>query len=251
MKFGGALPHIPDSRDYPAELYLGAVGRPYIHYYSLVGSNELSQNEDQLDYNSCVAHGVSTCIETFAKVKGWPHYFELSRMHLYNEGRKVSGTFPENDGMYIRDAWKAVQKQGITIEEVFPYTKDNFNTPIGLQASIFSRWYPKFNYYWILTDIATEKHESIKVVISEKRVPIAFGIGLSSSFYNATSKVVYKPKKREAIRFYHCMVIVGFDEDRNAYQIRNSWGLWGDDGCIWVDKDWLLANATDLSYAWD
>jgi C1A family cysteine protease len=39
----------------------------------------------------------------------------------------------------------------------------------------------------------------------------------------------------------HAMALVGYDDNRNAFRLRNSWGeRWGDKGSIWVDYDFFL-----------
>ncbi|MBR2168660.1 MAG: C1 family peptidase [Paludibacteraceae bacterium] len=40
---------------------------------------------------------------------------------------------------------------------------------------------------------------------------------------------------------YHAMVISGYDDSKNAFRVRNSWGEeWGDAGSIWVDYDFFM-----------
>jgi C1A family cysteine protease len=36
------------------------------------------------------------------------------------------------------------------------------------------------------------------------------------------------------------MVLSGYDDSKNAFRVRNSWGDWGDDGSIWVDYDYFM-----------
>ena len=41
----------------------------------------------------------------------------------------------------------------------------------------------------------------------------------------------------------HAMVAVGFDDDRNAFRIQNSWGRgWGEGGYGWVGYDFWKRN---------
>jgi len=41
----------------------------------------------------------------------------------------------------------------------------------------------------------------------------------------------------------HAMVLVGYDDSKSAFRVRNSWGTnWGDKGSIWVDYDFFLTN---------
>lgn len=40
---------------------------------------------------------------------------------------------------------------------------------------------------------------------------------------------------------YHCALLVGYDDDKNAFKLLNSWGTWWkNDGYCWVDYAWLL-----------
>ncbi|MCL2102000.1 MAG: hypothetical protein FWH22_09850, partial [Fibromonadales bacterium] len=42
---------------------------------------------------------------------------------------------------------------------------------------------------------------------------------------------------------YHAMVLVGYDDSKNAFRVLNSWGTsWGDRGSIWIDYDFFLNN---------
>lgn len=40
---------------------------------------------------------------------------------------------------------------------------------------------------------------------------------------------------------YHAMALSGYDDGKNAFRVRNSWGTsWGDNGSIWVDYDFFI-----------
>jgi hypothetical protein len=243
---GGALPHVDDQRDYKSPV----TGAPILPLSFSLRGNGLTRVENQGYYNSCVAHAITTCMETFARNNDWPLNVEYSRMHVWNEGRKASGTYPDNNGIYIRDGWKVIKDPsiGMTIEKLFPYTLPDFNTEIGLAAKIFRHWYPKFNYYWINGSV-TEKETVIKNVLVVHQVPIVFGIPLGSSFMSPDPSLIYKPSENETEKFYHAMIVTGYDDSRNAFEIMNSWNdTWGDKGFLWVDKNWVLTKGYSLSY---
>jgi C1A family cysteine protease len=212
----------------------------------------LTRVENQGVFESCAAHAITTSVESYAKLKEWPHQLELSRMHLWNEARqKTWGAKPAdwtlNRGVYIRDAWKAAQKEGITIEKLFPYTPDN--SARDLHSSWSWRWYPPFAYYFINESSLDQRAAVVRDVIYNRLVPVVFGINITSSFKNPTPGVPYKPGPGEKTSGGHAMLIVGWDDEQNAFLIMNSWGAqWGDKGYQLVDKDWLLRGAYDLSY---
>jgi C1A family cysteine protease len=46
------------------------------------------------------------------------------------------------------------------------------------------------------------------------------------------------------------MVIVSWDEDRQAFEIRNSWGnTWGLNGYCWMSKDYITNSQTQDLWA--
>jgi len=74
--------------------------------------------------------------------------------------------------------------------------------------------------------------------------PILIGAKLGDRFMrwnNATvisSDTYNDPGMQHA---YHAMVLVGYDNSKNAFRVRNSWGpSWGDNGSIWVNYDFFL-----------
>lgn len=73
-------------------------------------------------------------------------------------------------------------------------------------------------------------------------VPLAISAHLGDRFMNWNSDDVIDHDTRRTIgpHAYHAMVLVGFDDARHAFRVRNSWGTsWGDDGSIWVDYDFF------------
>ena len=45
----------------------------------------------------------------------------------------------------------------------------------------------------------------------------------------------------DAEHAFHAMALTGYDDDKNAFRVRNSWGKdWGDNGSIWVDYDFFM-----------
>lgn len=45
----------------------------------------------------------------------------------------------------------------------------------------------------------------------------------------------------DAMHAFHAMALVGYDDGKKAFRLRNSWGKqWGDQGSIWVDYDYFM-----------
>lgn len=207
--------------------------------------------EQQGRYNSCVAHAQTTAIEMLGVREGWPSDYQLSRMDAYNEGRKVSGTYPHNQGVYILNSWKVLQKKGVTIEKIFPYNEKNYNksiTPVNAPfAWSFRGWHIKFRYYWI----REKSNEGIDLLIKDalfnRKVPVVFGIKVGKEFSRTKENPYDGIKKPRS--YAHCMLITGWDDHNSTYKILNSWGIeWGWDGTLDVKKSWVFSEAFDMSY---
>jgi C1A family cysteine protease len=237
----GLLVHAtPDPRDY----YALAPEKTYPTTFSL--RREQSKVEHQGFYNSCVAHAQTSAIEALAIKNGWPVEYELSRMDLFNQGRQASGTYPENRGCFIRESWKAAQKNGVTVEKLFPYQDNNFNGDLDLFARSFRGWHVPFVYVWVREQDHEGKERAIKYALHHVKVPVVFGIKVGTSFRNPSQP--YAPPKGET-GGAHAMIITGWDDEEGTFEIQNSWGEgWARGGYLRVQKKWLLGNSFDLSY---
>ena len=73
--------------------------------------------------------------------------------------------------------------------------------------------------------------------------PIAFGAQLGERFmdWNNASILSHDTDRIKGQHAYHAMVLVGFDDDKKAFRVLNSWGTtWGDNGFIWIDYDFFV-----------
>jgi Papain family cysteine protease len=68
--------------------------------------------------------------------------------------------------------------------------------------------------------------------------PLWFAVEADDAFQNLKGAEVWKSASGEASG--HAMVIVGWDDAKNAFKIANSWGTdWADNGYGWVDYSYL------------
>lgn len=98
--------------------------------------------------------------------------------------------------------------------------------------------------------------ESIKLALLDDKV-LPGGFKLYRTFINQsaferrihpiTGKTVpvWKkiPNTDPAMKIGHAMLVVGYDEDLQAFEVMNSFGAeWGDGGYIWIDYDFFASN---------
>ena len=73
-----------------------------------------------------------------------------------------------------------------------------------------------------------------------KGIPIAFGAKVGATFMYWKGGVLNSESTYEG---GHAMVIVGYDDNKAAFKVINSWGAdWCEDGYIWVDYSFMFSN---------
>jgi len=77
---------------------------------------------------------------------------------------------------------------------------------------------------------------SIKEAIC-KYGPVAASVLVTDAFQNYTNGVFNEiPSNYANPSSNHAIVLVGWDDDKNAWLLKNSWGTdWGEDGYMWID----------------
>lgn len=75
--------------------------------------------------------------------------------------------------------------------------------------------------------------------------PVAVAVFVTPNFENYTSGV-FNEKAPGLVN--HAVVLVGWDDSKHAWRLRNSWGTgWGEDGYMWIDYD---SNSIGYGAAW-
>lgn len=68
--------------------------------------------------------------------------------------------------------------------------------------------------------------------------PVIFAMPVAADFKAFRGDGIYARAQKPEKANYHAMAIVGYDEDRQALRIMNSWGAgWGDKGYAWIGYD--------------
>ena len=79
---------------------------------------------------------------------------------------------------------------------------------------------------------------AIKTMIANKHAVI-FSAVMDNSLINAGPGFIWSAYSGSGA-FPHCMVICGYDDNKKAYKIMNSWGTaWGDAGYSWINYDFF------------
>lgn len=211
----------PDSRDYK---------------YKVSGVNTASTKdlriycspiEDQGNLGSCTGQAIAGAIELLNKRNKKPT--DVSRLFIYYYERLLEGTVNYDSGAYIRDGIKATNKFGAPKESLWPYQINKFKTAPS-SAAISDGAKRKVTLYERATDF-----DACKDALNNG-YPVIIGFNVYSSFYkiNKTGIMSY-PNLGESLLGGHAVLLVGYDDVKQTFIARNSWGTsWGDKGYFYM-----------------
>ncbi len=220
----GWLPDLPDQRDHlyaaPVEM-LGALPvrvdlRPLC-----------PPVYDQGQLGSCTANAIAGAIE-FDRLKQELTDFTPSRLFIYYNERVLEHTVDSDSGAQIRDGIKSVSKQGDCSEAEWPYVVARFKIRPALKC-----YADALQYRVVL-------YQRVRQTLSQLRgclasgYPFVFGFTVYESFESAVvarSGHAPLPKAGEPVIGGHAVVAVGYDDAKQWFLVRNSWGArWGLNG---------------------
>jgi len=228
-----------DTRDYP--LLFKAIPRAEIpkqidlrEYFTVI--------KNQGSIGSCA--GFASCASAeylrnkdTIKSKSKESLFDLSELFVYYNARKLQGWENQDSGSYLRDICKTLMDDGIALEEVYPYDPAKVFEKPSWMAYFCARALRIKSYYRVM-DI-----NGMKQALS-RGMPIIIGITVYNNFFNY-KEGIYKTNTGQQSGG-HAITVVGYDDDKGAFLIRNSWGIgWGESGYVWYDYNTLMSNLMD------
>jgi C1A family cysteine protease len=185
---------------------------------------------DQGQLGSCTANAIGSGLREYQLLQAG-NYTQLSRLYLYWHERALEGTIGEDSGAMIRDGFKVLQQNGIAPEKDFPYDISTFtHTPLS-QAEQDAAAFKISEYHRITT------LDGVKAALAEG-LPVVIGMSVYESFESekvAATGIVPIPRKSEQNLGGHAVLIVGYDNRKKKFIVRNSWGTgWGDKGYCYI-----------------
>lgn len=231
----GWRPDIPDHRD-----HLFAAHGPSLA--TLPAAVDLRPAHwpvyDQLQLGSCTANAIAAAIE-FDRIKQGLTDIIPSRLFIYYNERVLIHTVNSDSGAQIRDGIKTVAAQGVCPEVEWPYVISKFRVKPLPQC-----------YADALHDRAVS-YARVPQVLSQIQgclaggTPVVFGFSVYSSFESATvakTGVVPMPRRGEQMLGGHAVLAVGYDDAKQVFIVRNSWGSsWGVEGYMAMPYAYLTS----------
>jgi C1A family cysteine protease len=150
----------------------------------------------------------------------------------------MEGTVDSDSGAMIRDGIKSVAKQGACREKVWPYKINSFRDKPGRPCYTEAKRYQALRYLRVSQTLG-----QLKGCLAAG-FPFVFGFAVYQSF--ESPKVTRTghapmPKANEAYLGGHAVLAVGYDELRQWFICRNSWGpKWGMRGYFTLPYPYLV-----------
>ena len=198
---------------------------------------------DQGDLGSCTANAVAAAYQydqmMNATLTPDVETFCPSRLFIYYNERLITRTPDSDSGGSLRNAVKTIGQSGLVPEPEWPYDISKFKTKPSVQCYEDAKHHRAVQYRKIM-----QQSEQLKECLRQG-YPFVFGFAVYESFEADEVKrtgIVPMPEQTERMIGGHAVLAVGFDDSRQVFIIRNSWGEnWGDKGYFYMPYDYILS----------
>ena len=184
-------------------------------------SDKMPPVGNQGSQNSCVAWAIAYAMKSYQEKVEIGQELLFSPSYIYNQ---------INNGMnaptYVTDALNMLSEQGVCPMNDMPYVESDFTSKPSEAAKADAK---KFRIdFWRQVNVTDLKE--VKAQLSAG-YPVIIGADVSQDFVNDgfAQKASYIWKDAGTSAGGHCMLLVGYDDDKKAFKLMNSWGAdWGD-----------------------
>ena len=187
---------------------------------------------DQGDLGSCTANATAGDFEFLLMKEGKTAYVP-SRLFIYYNERAMEGSVDTDAGADIRDGFKVLNQQGAPDETLWPYDVSKFTVKPPQTVYDNGLLNTLVNY----ESVDNTNQQLMKAALAAGYA-VAGGFTVYESFENqsvAQTGVVPMPAPNESVLGGHAILVVGYDDAKQCYIVRNSWGSgWGDQGYFYA-----------------
>ena len=200
---------------------------------------------DQGKLGSCTANAIAFAY-AFDEIKqSNKEVFLPSRLFIYYNERLIEGTVNNDSGAEIRDGIKSINKYGVCDEHHWIYDPTQFTIkpPDSVYNEAKSATAVKYAKIDFTDDrTITDKTNRMKMAL-QSGFPFVFGFVVYESFESekvAKTGMVPMPKTNEKVMGGHAVCAVGFDDTKQCFIVKNSWGAnWGLDSYFYMPYQYM------------
>lgn len=197
---------------------------------------------------SCVAWATGYYLKSFHEnfenlINGEAMNQRMSPSFIYNQ-IKVAGC---DDGSNIQRALDTISSSGIPSLLVMPYDENDCDTQPTQNQKTLALPNKIKSYHYLDQDKVFEQTKAF--LLNEQ--PVVIAITIDRNYFGARDENgIYIYRKFKVASGGHAMLVVGYDDDMNAFKVVNSWGEgWGNSGFVWIDyKAFKEAGQSDSDF---
>ena len=165
--------------------------------------------------------------------------FLPSRLFIYYNERNMEGTTKTDSGAEIKDGITTLKKLGVCSESMWPYDISKFTDKPSTECYTDAITHHK----------SLKQHRVVKTLDSLKGCldmgeVFSFGFVVFESFENSAKwngAIMPMPEGGEKILGGHAVLCIGYDDNKQAFIVRNSWGKsWGDNGNFYMPYEFMI-----------
>jgi hypothetical protein len=233
----GGSPDVPDKRDHayvpslrrlPKRVDLSSFcGRAYQQYHT----------------QSCSANALAAALTLHAKQLGVP-LAPPSRLFMFYNARLRAGTQRTDQGVTIRDAIKALVRDGTCPEKRWPFRLD-LVPKRPPRACYRDATILPLRYHRIRRDL-----HALRAALADGHAFI-FGIQAYGQPFTVADRThrLALPKRSDTLCGGHAMIAVGYDMTKKAFLARNSMGAsYARNGFLWIPDAYFEREALTYDF---
>jgi C1A family cysteine protease len=180
---------------------------------------------DQGNLGSCTAQAIAGLVEYLKKKQG-KEVFTPSRLFIYYNERVLEGTVNEDSGATIRSGFKVVSHLGNPHENLWWYNIRKFTVKPNRKVYTDALNHQVLRY----TRVNNADLYAMRSCLASG-FPIVGGFAVFESFESPAvtrTGIVSMPSRTEEMLGGHAIIVVGYDDTKQMFIVRNSWGTgWG------------------------
>ena len=175
---------------------------------------------NQKSLNSCSSNAIAAAVELDLMRQRGERAIFPSRLFLFYNSRAMERTERSDEGVYIRDAIKAVARHGDCPESLWPYVEHRFATRPPARCYESALKYRAVEYYRLHRDI-----DDMRACLASE-YPFVLGFLAHEKFRIVVRRtgVLEMPGPREGVIGKHAVLAVGYSDGDRRFIVRNSWG---------------------------
>ncbi|MBO9542206.1 C1 family peptidase [bacterium] len=196
---------------------------------------------------SCAAFATTSAMEATIAIKGRKapkastlsplFFYYATRKEMQDTGRMAKAT-KRDTGSFMDVAARVAVKVGAAAEATTPYVDGK----AGLAYDASQAEYDEAKAYKQIKMSRVSSVKGMKSALASNH-PIIFGVPLYDSFMTkamAQTGEMPLPGRSESVIGGHAMTMVGYDDAKQAFLVRNSWGKdWGQQGYFYMPYDFF------------